>query len=114
MAKLLAVVLILSGGVAAQSASAKQPPSTRTPCVILSSTEPAKGIATWSREGRAQKHTLTYLAGDYPSGFPFRTSIKDKDVDKIKSKGGRVLVLDPNYTRDDLEKAKQSCENPGK
>jgi hypothetical protein len=54
------------------------------------------------------------LAGDYPAGFPFRSSVKDKDkdVDKIRAKGGRVVILDPHYTRDDLEKAKESCQNP--
>jgi hypothetical protein len=79
------------------------------PCVILSTVEPAKGIATLSVEGRHEKHMLTYLAGEYLSGIPFRTSIKDKDVDKIKAKGGRVIVLDPHYTHDDLENAKKQC-----
>jgi hypothetical protein len=80
------------------------------PCVILSAAEPAKGVATWSVEGRREKHMLTYLAGEYPAGIPFRSSIKDKDVDKIKAKGGRVIVLDPHYTRDDLETAKKQCQ----
>ncbi len=111
MTKLLAVALIFAGGVLAQSEPTKQP-ATKASCVILSSVEPAKGIATWSVEGRRQKHALTYLAGDYPPGVPFRSSIKDKDVDKIKAKGGRVLILDAHYTREDLEKAKQVCENP--
>jgi len=30
-------------------------------------------------------------------------------VDKIKAKGGRVIVLDPHCTREDLDKAKQDC-----
>src|SRR5277367_799022 len=93
---LLALMLILPVVVSAQSASKSE---SKSPCVILSSTAPAKGIASWSREGQAQKHMLTYLAGDYPSGMPFRSSMKDKEVDKIKSKGGRVIILDPNYTR---------------
>ena len=111
MTRLLAVVLILAGGALTQSEPTKQP-ATKASCVILSSVEPAKGIATWSVEGRRQKHALTYLAGDYPPGIPFRSSIKDKDVDKIKAKGGRVLILDPHYTREDLENAKQVCEAP--
>jgi len=52
---------------------------------------------------------LTYLAGEYPAGVPFRSEIKDKEVDKIKAKGGRVLILDPHYTREDLDKAKTAC-----
>jgi hypothetical protein len=106
----LGFALIVANSLLAQSQPTK-PLATQVPCVILSSVEPAKGIATWSQEGRRQKHTLTYLAGDYPPGIPFRSSIKDTDVDKIKAKGGRVLVLDPHYTHEDLDKAKQSCEN---
>lgn len=79
------------------------------PCVIFHSNDPAKGSAAWTRAGYLEQFTLTYLAGDYPEGFPFKASIRDKEVDKIKKKGGRVIVLDPHYTREDLEKAKQSC-----
>lgn len=80
-----------------------------SPCVILSTNEPAKGMATWSREGRSHKDMLTYLAGDFPPGMPFRSQIKDKMVDKIKERGGRVIILDSHYTREDLENAKQDC-----
>jgi hypothetical protein len=106
---MLAALLLLSHTAAAQSES-RDKQAAKTTCVVLSSVEPAKGIATWSREGRSQRHALTYLAGEYPPGIPFRSSIKDKDVDKIKAKGGRVLILDPHYTREDLEKAKENCE----
>jgi hypothetical protein len=97
--------LILATFVFASSISFAQP----SPCVVLAANEPSKGIATWSAEGRAQKHMLTYLYGDFPAGIPFRSEIKDKEVDKIKQKGGRVLILDPHYTREDLDKAKQTC-----
>lgn len=106
MTKQLLATLICVGAVSAQT-PAKE--ATKAACVILASVEPAKGIATWSVEGRSQKHRLTYLAGEYPNGVPFRSSIKDKDVDKIRAKGGRVIILDPHYTHEDLDKAKQSC-----
>ncbi len=83
-----------------------------SPCAILAPVEPPQGIATWSQVGRQQRHAMIYLAGEYPDGFPFRTQIKDKDVDKIRAKGGRVLILDSHYTRDDLEKAKKQCHEP--
>lgn len=79
------------------------------PCVIFAAHDPATGIASWSMEGRGQKHMLTYLAGDFPQGISFHSEIKDKEVDKIKSKGGRVIILDPHYTHDDLDKAKHDC-----
>jgi len=52
----------------------------------------------------------SYVAGEYPQGVPFRSSIKDKDVDKIRAKNGQVIILDSQYTREDLEKAKQKCQ----
>ena len=81
----------------------------RKPCVVMAANEPATGVGSWSRVGAQQEHMLTYLAGDYPRGFAFRSSLKDKYVDKIKAKGGRIIILDPHYTREDLEKAKQDC-----
>jgi hypothetical protein len=83
-----------------------------SPCVILAPAEPPQGMATWSQAGRQQLHAMHYLAGEYPPGVPFRSQIKDKDVDKIRTKGGRVIILDPKYTHDDLEKAKKQCSEP--
>jgi hypothetical protein len=79
------------------------------PCVILAPAEPPQGIAAWSQAGRQQRHAMLYLAEEYPPGIPFRSQIKDKDVDKIRAKGGRVIILDTKYTHDDLEKAKKEC-----
>ena len=79
------------------------------PCVIVATAPPPKGIATWSQAGRAQRHELIFLSGENPSGIPFRSTIKDKDVEKIRAKGGRLLILDSEYTRDDLDKAKKEC-----
>ena|SRR5215469_17174738 len=78
-------------------------------CLIFATAPSPTGIATWSRAGFNQRHELVWLAGDYPEGFSFRSRIKDKDVDKLKAKGARVRVLDSQYTRDDLDKAKKEC-----
>jgi hypothetical protein len=86
MRLLVAVVLIFAGNSFAQSEPAKQV-ATKASCVILSSVKPATGMATWSAEGRRRKHTLTYLAGDYPPGVRLRSSINDQEVDKVKAKG---------------------------
>jgi hypothetical protein len=80
-------------------------------CVILAPVEPPQGMATWSQAGRQQRHAMLYLAGEYPPGIPFRSQIKDKDVDKIRAKGGRVLILNTKYTHDDLENAKAECKS---
>ena len=43
-------------------------------------------MATSSKAGSDLRHALIYLAGEYPEGFPVRTQIKDKDVDKSAPK----------------------------
>lgn len=79
------------------------------PCLILAAAPPPTGVATWSQAGRQQRHALIYLAGSFPPGIPFRSQIKDKDVEKIKAKGAQVIVLDSQYTRGDLDAAKKQC-----
>jgi|SRR5579859_2701428 len=82
------------------------------PCLILAPVPSPTGMATWSRAGNAARHAMIYLAGEYPSGFPFRSQIKDKDVDKIKGMGAQVIILDSQYTRADLDTAKGQCTPP--
>jgi hypothetical protein len=97
-AVLLVVLAVASSAACAQSA-----------CVVLAANEPAKGSAMWTQHGAKQAHMLTYLAGEFPKDYSFKSYLPDKDVDKIKQKGGHVLILDPHYTREDLDKAKKEC-----
>jgi hypothetical protein len=83
-------------------------------CLILAPAPPPTGIATWSKAGAQSRHAMIYLAGEYPSGFAFRSQIKDKDVDKIKAAGTQVIILDSQYTRADLDAAKGQCVPPVK
>ena len=92
MRLLVAVVLIFDGNSFAQSELAKQV-ATKASCPR---SNPQRVWRLGSAEGRRQKHTLTYSAGDYPAGVRFRSSINDKHVDKVKAKGRRVFVLDPS------------------
>lgn len=98
--KTLAMLLFLCGSPLAYSQSS---------CLVLATNMPAKGSAIWTRQGAAQAHMLTYLWGTFPKGFHFESYIKDKEVDKIKEAGAKVIILDPSYTRGDLEKAKKDC-----
>jgi hypothetical protein len=104
---LVAVVLIFAGNSFAQSELAKQV-ATKASCPR---SNPQRVWRLGSAEGRRQKHTLAYLAGDYPAGVRFRSSINDKDVDKVKAKGRRVFVLDPLTTRARIWKRRN---NPAK
>ena len=72
-------------------------------CVILAPPRAAVVTPFWH-------HSLVYVAGEYPRGFHFRSEVKDKDVDKIKAKGGQVVVLHGEYTPEELDAAKNQCE----
>lgn len=99
-------MLFLAGGLLAQKKAA--PPTLKLPCVVVSSSVPASGVKKWIP--LTSKHTYAYISGDYPPGFPFSNTLKDKDVKKIEGKGGRVVILEPYYTKEDLQKAKKSCD----
>lgn len=105
MPRVLLAVLFLSAGLLGQKKAA--PPPLRLPCVVVSSSAPVSGVKKFIP--LTSKHTYTYIYGDYPPGYPFRNTLKDKDVKKIEGKGGRVVILEPYYTPEDLQKAKKSC-----
>lgn len=102
MYRLVATLLLLLGSSHAEDHA----------CLIFAVAPPPTGIATWSQAGRQQRHALLYLAGEYPAGMAFRTQIKDKDIEKIKAKGAQVIILQPQYTRADLDLAKTQCAPP--
>lgn len=109
MPRVLLAVLFLVGVLLAQKKPVPPPPL-RLPCVVVSSSVPKSGMKKYIP--LTSKHTYTYISGDYPPSFPFRNTLKDKDVKKIEGKGGRVVILEPYYTPEDLQKAKKSCNAP--
>lgn len=55
-----------------------------------------------------------YVEGDYPSGFKWRSELGDGDVRELQQKGGKMVVLSPDYQISDLEDARKQCQSPGK
>src|SRR5262245_58537053 len=58
-----------------------------------------------------------YVEGDYPPGEKFRHELKDKHVQKIQQKGGKVVVLKEDYSLAELDDARKACQqwiNPPK
>jgi len=49
------------------------------------------------------------VEGDLPPGVKFHGRLTDNDVRKIQQKGGKVVMMEPKYSADDLREAKQSC-----
>jgi hypothetical protein len=82
--------------------SAIQTPIPGSPCVILKRA-PA---GTHAEQGTE----FSYVQGTYPSGVPFHTSLTDRHLREIVKKGGRLVVLEPDYAAADLEGAQRVCQ----
>jgi len=53
-----------------------------------------------------------YVEGDYSTGFKWRSELSDKDIRELQQKGGKMVVLSPNYQLADLEDARRQCKAP--
>ena len=53
-----------------------------------------------------------YVAGDFPGSMEWKGHLTDRNMRKVKKLGGRVIILQRNYTSADLEQAKASCLRP--
>ena len=51
-----------------------------------------------------------YVQGAYPPDMPFHTNLQDRHVREIVKRGGKFVVLEPNYIAADLERAQRTCE----
>lgn len=78
----------------------------QSPCVIVK-----RHVHVFGEDmSRLHPHRpFDYVAGDYPSGFKWRSELSDGDVRDLQKKGGRVVVLASEYSGDDLSNAKQTC-----
>src|SRR5215467_2747232 len=46
---------------------------------------------------------LDYVEGEYPNGIKFHSELSDKLVRQIQEKGGRVVIVKPEYSQTELE-----------
>jgi hypothetical protein len=82
------------------------------PCLIVQHSEKVKGTASWTAAAQMRYRPFEYVASDFPKGMKFQNGLGDSDINKIRQKGGRVIILVPNYTPSDLDEAKKSCAMP--
>ena len=54
-----------------------------------------------------------YVEGDYPPGFKWRSELSDGQVRELQQKGGKIVVLSPEYQLADLEDARKQCRAEG-
>jgi hypothetical protein len=52
------------------------------------------------------------VEGDYPPGFKWRSELSDADVRELQQKGGKMVVMKPDYQASDLEDARKQCQSP--
>ena len=52
-----------------------------------------------------------YVEGDYPSEFKWRSELGDGDVRELQEKGGKMVVMKPDYAASDLEDARKQCQS---
>lgn len=53
-----------------------------------------------------------YVEGDYPPGFKWRSELNDGDVRGLQKKGGKMVVLSPDYQFADMEDARKQSKAP--
>ena len=52
-----------------------------------------------------------YVEGNYPTGFKWRSELSDGDVRELQQKGGKLVVMRPDYEVSDLEDARKQCQS---
>jgi hypothetical protein len=50
-----------------------------------------------------------YVEGNYPDGYKWRSELADGDVREVQKRGGKVVVMRPDYELPDLEDARKQC-----
>lgn len=108
------VVFLLSAKSHAQSGVVIPPGNTghksQTGCVILK--HMGRGDRTKSRLyslGISGKQ-FRYIEGKLPEGFSFHSKLTDHDVRNLQAQGAKVIVLESDYTSEDLKEARAGCQ----
>jgi hypothetical protein len=52
-----------------------------------------------------------YVEGNYPANYKWRSELGDSDVRELQEKGGKMVVMRPDYQLTDLEDARKQCES---
>jgi hypothetical protein len=100
----LPIILLLASATYTQSSGPDSPPPQA--CVIV------KRHVHKFGENMTRFHAhrpFDYVEGDYPSGFKWRSELGDGDVRELQQKGGKIVVMRPDYQIADLEDARKQC-----
>jgi len=110
--KKLLLLLFIFLGVSVLSYSQTSKPgasvSKTQPCVIVKRHVHKFG----ENMSRLHPHRpFDYVEGDYPPGFKWRSELDDGEVRELQQKGGKIVVMRPDYQLSDLEDARKQCQS---
>ena len=99
-----------AGSGTAQTKETSAHPASNGPCVILKRMGPADQITSHMYSFGIRGKQFQYVEGEMPAGAKFHGRLTDHDVRGIQDHGGRVVIMEPKYSADDLREAKESCK----
>jgi hypothetical protein len=106
--RLLVCILAFSGYAHGQDSRPDVSVAHGQPCVIVKRHVHKFG----ENMSRVHPHRpFDYVEGDYPSGFKWRSELSDGDVRELQQKGGKMVVMKPDYQISDLEDARKQCQS---
>jgi hypothetical protein len=81
------------------------------PCAILKRMGPADEVTSHVYSFGLRGKQYQYVEGDLPKSVKFHGRLTDNDVRQIMNRGGKIQLLEPKYTIDDLAAARRSCSS---
>jgi PEGA domain-containing protein len=79
-------------------------------CVLLKRMGPADQITSHLYSFGIRGKQFQYIEGKLPEGFPFHGRLTDHDVRNLQGRGAEVIVLNQNYTSEELKQARADCQ----
>ena len=78
-------------------------------CVILKRMGPADQITSHLYSFGIRGKQFQYVEGKLPDGFPFHGRLTDHDVRNLQARNTEVIVLNQNYSPEELGQARADC-----
>ncbi len=79
-------------------------------CVLLKRMGPADQVTSHLYSFGIRGKQFQYVEGKLPDGFPFHGRLTDHDVRNLQARGAEVIVLNQNYSPDELKQARTDCQ----
>jgi hypothetical protein len=110
---MLSTLLLLGGRSFAQSGAVIPQGgaghAAKATCIILKRMGPADQVTSHLYSFGIRGKQFQYVEGKLPDGFPFHGRLTDHDVRNLQARGAEVVVVNPNFTSEDLKQARADC-----